>query len=296
MEETKKTFCDAIALYRKSKNITQHELAEAIGISDKTYSKWETGENEPSLSSMIKLAEFYGVSPSQFFAKTNQTSTETAISNLFDGLSPHDTVQKSFEIHFHAVRQLAKRALFNSKYYDIGNISIPENRVKPNPSSDGSFTAYADADVYEMMYNGSDANIALSLFPHAEYYSWLRIEREQLSEYLSFIGNDDFLKCIPFMANEDFAIKYTAEYLAEAAKIDTKCAEELLHKCVELEICSMSIVHIGDKTKEVFQTEADQMLIGILTLAHLSLPMKERSGCYYFNRPARQIMVEGTVK
>lgn len=38
-----------IAEIRKQKNMTQRELAEQIGVSDKTISKWETGKSIPDL-------------------------------------------------------------------------------------------------------------------------------------------------------------------------------------------------------------------------------------------------------
>ena len=34
-----------IALKRKQKNLTQEQLAEKLGVSNKTISKWETGES-----------------------------------------------------------------------------------------------------------------------------------------------------------------------------------------------------------------------------------------------------------
>ena len=39
-----------IAVLRKEKGLTQKELAEQIGISDKTVSKWETGNGMPDIA------------------------------------------------------------------------------------------------------------------------------------------------------------------------------------------------------------------------------------------------------
>ena len=47
---------------RKSKNLKQSELSDAIGYSDKTISRWENGTSVPDISTLIKLANFYGVS------------------------------------------------------------------------------------------------------------------------------------------------------------------------------------------------------------------------------------------
>ena len=72
-------------------------------------------------------------------------------------------------------------------------------------------------------------------------------------------------------------------------------AKEILNQCVALNICSQSEVHIGNKMEKLFRTEADQMLVAILTLTHLCIPTSEKNGCYYFNMPAKQIMVNGEV-
>lgn len=46
-----------IAEIRKSKNITQKQLAEKLSISDKTVSKWECGKGLPDVSLMLDLCE-----------------------------------------------------------------------------------------------------------------------------------------------------------------------------------------------------------------------------------------------
>ena len=46
-----------IAQKRKEKNLTQEQLAEKIGISNKTISKWETGKCMPDYSVIELLCE-----------------------------------------------------------------------------------------------------------------------------------------------------------------------------------------------------------------------------------------------
>ena len=47
---------------RESGNMTQHQLAEKINVSDKAISKWETGRGYPDISMIEPLAEALGVS------------------------------------------------------------------------------------------------------------------------------------------------------------------------------------------------------------------------------------------
>lgn len=46
---------------RKEKNLTQEQLAENLGTSRRTVSRWETGSNMPDLDILIDIADFYGV-------------------------------------------------------------------------------------------------------------------------------------------------------------------------------------------------------------------------------------------
>lgn len=46
---------------RKEKNLTQEQLAEILGVSGRTVSRWETGSNMPDLTIMIELADYYDI-------------------------------------------------------------------------------------------------------------------------------------------------------------------------------------------------------------------------------------------
>ena len=61
---------DGIHALREGLGLTQKELAERIGVSDKTVSKWETGRGLPDISVLPLLAEALGVSLSELFSGT----------------------------------------------------------------------------------------------------------------------------------------------------------------------------------------------------------------------------------
>lgn len=44
---------------RREKGLTQEELAEVFGVTDRTVSRWENGKNLPDLSLLVELADFY---------------------------------------------------------------------------------------------------------------------------------------------------------------------------------------------------------------------------------------------
>ena len=55
-----------IAEARKSQNITQKQVAEALSISDKTVSKWERGRGLPEISLMLPLCEVLHIPSTSF--------------------------------------------------------------------------------------------------------------------------------------------------------------------------------------------------------------------------------------
>ena len=58
----KKTLGNMIAELRKQKGMTQLELAEKMGVTDKAVSKWERDLSYPDINSLSNLAENLGVS------------------------------------------------------------------------------------------------------------------------------------------------------------------------------------------------------------------------------------------
>ena len=47
---------------RKQKKITQAQIAEYLNLSPVGYGNYETGKTEPNVETLIKIADFYGVS------------------------------------------------------------------------------------------------------------------------------------------------------------------------------------------------------------------------------------------
>lgn len=291
-EEMKLAFCKNLLKLRKSLGMTQADAASKLGISDKTYSKWETGENDPDLSSISKLAACFEVEPAALFTGESE-NIESSIDREFDDLTPPEMVHRAFGLQLSALHSLAVRAV-HGEGFDSPEIAPPENLI--NPGRDHSITVYACPGTYLMQYNGTDANIGLSLLPAKTSLGWLISERERLAAYLSLLGETDFLRMLPVMLGFDQSERFTAEYLAVKSGVPVECAAELLVTAKGLGILSSVETHIGERTAVLYRVEADQMLLGILTLAHLSLPGAEKNGCWYFNSAARQIMVEGSVK
>jgi DNA-binding XRE family transcriptional regulator len=58
----KQSFGTMVAQLRKEQSMTQLDLAEKMGVTDKAVSKWESDLSFPDVNSLPKLAEIFGVS------------------------------------------------------------------------------------------------------------------------------------------------------------------------------------------------------------------------------------------
>lgn len=72
-------FSSFIAELRKEQGLTQKELADRVGVSDKAVSKWENGKNYPDIEIMQSLGEIFKVSVSELL-QGERLETEAVIS------------------------------------------------------------------------------------------------------------------------------------------------------------------------------------------------------------------------
>lgn len=53
---------EKLLLLRNERGLSQEKAAASQGIAYRSYRRYETGEREPTVSSLWKIADFYGVS------------------------------------------------------------------------------------------------------------------------------------------------------------------------------------------------------------------------------------------
>ena len=64
-------YTERLKKLREFEKLNQSELAKELGISQNTYSQYETGARQPSLEMLVKLAEFYFVSTDYILGLTD---------------------------------------------------------------------------------------------------------------------------------------------------------------------------------------------------------------------------------
>ena len=66
MKTTKEIFSENLKLYRKELELTQADLAKAIGVSRAVISYWENGKKEPSITNLALICKYFNVDSDYF--------------------------------------------------------------------------------------------------------------------------------------------------------------------------------------------------------------------------------------
>ncbi len=263
-----------LARLRKDRGLMQKDAAQALGISDKTYSKWETGETEPGLENLCRLAEFYGVAPAAFFA---EGAPEGALRRELLTLSPqeghlrcHEWMSEMYDALYENVRQLVEK----TGQFPKEPVPVPEN-----PEVCGSSFSELPGGALFLRHRGDDANLHLLLMPSKEDYGWIDPEAEGLAAFFALLQRPKLLAPLLVFEKEGKPVLHSTEHLASRAGLSPEEARSALEELMRWGLCSHEPAETGEGRRELWSAGETRLLRAILTLAHLMMdrpPAKEK--------------------
>ena len=219
----KARFLENLTKERKKRSLTQKELADALGISDKTYSKWETGENEPDVETLCRLAAFYGESPAVFFREGEESPS-------LEGMPAAEAAEICWR-RINDLLQGLKSAAYppaEAPAEPLPPPEMPQSLVMPEV--DRSHWLYNWQDVFALTAAGPDLNLAMLLMPHVERYAWLSREGADLEALFRFLGLPGAVRCLYAMITEEQMSFFSPAYLAEKAGVTEEEATAVLEQ------------------------------------------------------------------
>jgi transcriptional regulator with XRE-family HTH domain len=79
---------------RKEKNLTQEQLAEILGVSGRTVSRWATGSYMPDLSIMIELADYYDIDIKELLNGERKSEMDKELKETLKTVADYTDIQK----------------------------------------------------------------------------------------------------------------------------------------------------------------------------------------------------------
>ena len=119
---------------RKEKHMTQERLAEVLGVSGRTVSRWETGRSLPDLDLLMLLADYHGVEPRE----------------LLDGERKEKTMDKELEEKHQLTRRMCALFIAGAALFTLYLVWVAAGR----PAAWEKFASCALGFAYGMMLVG----------------------------------------------------------------------------------------------------------------------------------------------
>ena len=167
-----------ITKLRKEKSETQMQLAEAVGVSNKTISKWETAESEPELSYIAAIAEHYEVSmdslirgdsfaDSAYGSRDNLSYRDAALKYFYDGIKSTFIFMENVGDSYNAVE----------KHEPL----LPHTGVSYKGNG-GSYTGAQTPEIFVHARSSREVNMLITLMQNEDNYGWMERESDKLRE------------------------------------------------------------------------------------------------------------------
>lgn len=213
------TLAENITKYRNTAGETQGHLAELLGVSNRTVSKWENAEGEPDVAAMMKIAEHYGVTLDEL------CGFEAAKTEKKAAPSPDEAALRAFSESFDVLKRL-RTDMSNGE--DTGFVPpslLSEEYQKMGVRSTGVFMSR----IFAFFVNSPDNNLSLNLLRNSENFGWIDTMSENFSVLFGFLADADIRKLLKALLTDTFPYHFTSEYAAETAGIPAEKAEAFLN-------------------------------------------------------------------
>ena len=130
---------EKITTLRKRQGWSQEMLAEKLDVSRQAVSKWESGASLPELTSIVRMAELFGVTTDEFLRDGDTSPSCADVETAEESVEIHTPCREDVEAYLEAVRRGAPRIalgvllcilspialLLLLGLADMGNISAP---------------------------------------------------------------------------------------------------------------------------------------------------------------------------
>ena len=274
-------FAENLIRLRTEKSLTQEEASAALGISNKTLSKWENGSSSPDLDMLVKLAQFYDTTTDSLLgiSDSGKKSYIDVINEEFDQLEGSDVLERTFSMHFDTFCSLFRRL-------DGDSPVIPE---KPWDFSSARSKIQVRT-FFDFMVASDDVNMSVTLYGNRNNWSWLDSEekRAETEKIFTFLANDNALRLCKLIHTDGFPGHFTADYIASLLGVTEEDAAVLLEKSCEIKLCTKETAHLMEGEKNLYVSWGDGKIMSLIALAFEHMTGHE-SYNYCYGGPAKMI-------
>ena len=251
---------------RKTKGITQDELAKYVGVSAQAVSKWENG-GVPDTELLPKIADFFEVSIDKLFGRCYWNINIT--SAIFEHIRK---TKPDSEERFKAIFELCwdiERSIFNfggnvdaeiingGKIKDYELMNEPDDQQYSSILSDHGFTRMGIANKLQyFLYVPEIKDKEKGLFENINYTEFFR----ELSDEYVF---NSFL----LLFKRDFKKAFTENLFVKELNVDLEKTKEIIRVLTKYHLIKKTQIELDDELKDVYTFFPTPSFVSLLIFA-----------------------------
>ena len=249
-----------IATLRKKNGLTQEALAEQIGVSTQSISKWETGTNMPDVMLLPVIADVFGVTVDALYGRTAERET----------YSPDDVLERSCEAMLRTIAQsMVVQAQGNEQFEQ--QLAEYRQALKEDDRLRSAVIAKHGATYYHETLGG-----LLIRRPQNGWSSLL--DGDDVENVFSLLGDTQLRKALAFMMKTRITVFTLPSLCAKLDFTDTRSLKDLLDR---LGCCRVRTVELGDGEIDVYEMDHGAKLFILLAIAALCKEYSSYHNMYY---------------
>ena len=226
------TIGEKIAAFRRSRKMTQEELADVVGVSAQTVSKWETGVTMPDVTLLPALAGAFDVTVNDLFSALGEDRLES--------IDPDKASENAYRALF-TVLQQGLRAC-ESASLPKEDVAKALDAVRNTPGGQSALVSYADGKMSGSLYANAAVGVSY-LKDESEALSLL--DDENAAAILAVLSDGAARKALKVLLTCDDAA-VTAAAVSRKCGIGTEEAEAALRKLDSLHMARSFSADVGE--------------------------------------------------
>ena len=126
---------------RKKKDLTQEQLADILGVSFQSVSKWERGEGYPDMELLPVIAEYFGITVDELMGM-KEICSKTQADKILEAVSENSVngrIEDNLEILENAIRRFPNNYQLLEQYAVNLTFAMSEGETEPPPCPKGYY-------------------------------------------------------------------------------------------------------------------------------------------------------------
>ena len=265
-----------IAKLRKSKGVTQEELANYVGVSAQAVSKWENG-GVPDTELLPKIADYFKVTIDRLFGIQNELSAniQNVILEDIAKTKDEDRIARAFELCW-----MIEQSLYGTIFSDPERFKEEAQMHNINDQVYSQClvnTGYTEMGLFNRMQY-------FLVVPDAADKELALLNGIDYPQFFKLLSDSDVFNTLLFLYKRKSKNSFTEEILIKELNLTQEKAKQVVVELLRLKLLGKTTAEVADGLIDFYHFRARPSFISMLIFAREMIDVPSN---FYVNNSAR---------